>query len=138
MNLQNTVQTCFISRRLCASQSEQIPDPTSNTDDLELEYKPEIDYVLKTAEEKKKRKQALVGIVTSTKCLKSITVQVYHETLISKYQKVVTRRRKVMAHDENKLCNEGDLVRIVPCRPMSKKKRHVIMDIIRKAQRLEA
>lgn len=42
-----------------------------------------------------------------------------------------------MAHDEHEVCGMGDLVRIVPCRPMSRKKRHKVLDIIRKGDRLD-
>eukprot|EP00607_Mallomonas_marina_P007461 CAMPEP_0182416766 /NCGR_PEP_ID=MMETSP1167-20130531/1124_1 /TAXON_ID=2988 /ORGANISM="Mallomonas Sp, Strain CCMP3275" /LENGTH=46 /DNA_ID= /DNA_START= /DNA_END= /DNA_ORIENTATION= len=38
-----------------------------------------------------------------------------------------------MAHDENEEAKDGDYVRITPCRPMSRKKRHSLIDIIRKA-----
>ena len=43
-------------------------------------------------------------------------------------------RRNVHAHDEEGLGNIGDIVRIVPCRPVSKKKRHKIIDILRKKE----
>ena len=39
-----------------------------------------------------------------------------------------------MAHDENETGNVGDIVRIVPCRPVSKKKRHALIDVIRVAE----
>jgi hypothetical protein len=42
-----------------------------------------------------------------------------------------------MAHDELGLGEMGDIVRIVPSRPMSRKKRHVLKDIIRKAPKLD-
>ena len=38
-----------------------------------------------------------------------------------------------MAHDENEVCNIGDYVRIIPCRPMSRKKRHKLFEILKKA-----
>lgn len=43
-----------------------------------------------------------------------------------------------MAHDEEEICQDGDLVRVVPCRPMSRKKRHKIIDVIRKARKLDS
>ena len=46
----------------------------------------------------------------------------------------MTVHKKVMAHDENESCTEGDLVRIVPCRPRSASKRHALIDVIRKAK----
>ena len=79
----------------------------------------------------------IIGIVISTKCAKSITVQYQHPKFISKYNATISTRRKVMAHDEDEICEDGDLVRVVPCRPMSRKKRHKIIDIIRKAKKFD-
>lgn len=42
-----------------------------------------------------------------------------------------------MAHDEDEVCEMGDLVRIVPCRPISKMKRHRLLDVIKKGDRLD-
>ena len=79
----------------------------------------------------------MVGTVVSTKCSKSITVQVIRSKFIPKYHARINVRRKVMAHDEEEIGNVGDVVRIVPCRPMSRKKRHKLMDIIRRSESLE-
>lgn len=49
-----------------------------------------------------------------------------------KYDKSVSRRKKFMAHDENCESKLGDIVRIVPCRPMSTRKRHALIDILRR------
>ncbi len=99
---------------------------------LEEEYKSEIADVLKDYEMRMERKQAMVGTVTSTKCAKSLTVLVKHDHYLSKYNKYITRAKKFMAHDEVSLGRLGDLVRIIPCRAKSVKKRHVLIDIIRK------
>jgi small subunit ribosomal protein S17 len=99
---------------------------------LEEEYKSEIKDILTGYEQRQKRRQAKVGTVVSVKCAKSITVQYVYPKFYPKYNKWVNRRRKLMAHDEEERCGLGDVVRIVPCRPMSKMKRHAIIDIIRK------
>ena len=99
---------------------------------VEEEYKPEIDDINAAFEKKKERKQALIGIVVSTKNLKSIIVKVAHERYDSKYNHRYMRSRRIMAHDEKEESKLGDVVRIGPCRPMSKKKRHSLMDIIRR------
>ncbi|RYH10253.1 30S ribosomal protein S17 [archaeon] len=83
-------------------------------------------------EERKKRRQALVGEVVSVKCSKSITVRVEYQKYFPKYDKHISRHNKFMAHDEQEQCKLGDVVRIVPCRPMSKRKRHALIDIIRR------
>jgi small subunit ribosomal protein S17 len=78
------------------------------------------------------RKQSLIGTVVSTKCSKSISVRVEHRKLNKKYNVYYSVHRKIMAHDEEEKAKMGDIVRIVPCRPMSRKKRHKLMDIIRR------
>ena len=85
-------------------------------------------------EARKKRRQSLVGIITSDKNPKTITVQVSHEKYFPKYNKSMRTRRNVHAHDEEGRGSVGDIVRIVPCRPVSKKKRHTIIDILRKKE----
>jgi len=97
------------------------------------EYVKEIEDVIKMKEEKLKRRQALVGEVVSTKCLKSITVRIAREKFYPKYNASITRHKKIMAHDEKQECKDGDIVRIVPCRPMSRRKRHTLIDILKKA-----
>ena len=83
-----------------------------------------------------KRKQSMIGTVVSTKCKKSVTVQVVRKVYVPKYNSYRRKMRKVMAHDEEELGRLGDVVRIVPCRPMSRKKRHSILDFIRKVPQL--
>lgn len=82
--------------------------------------------------ERKKRRQALVGTVVSTKCQKSITVMIKQDKFIHKYNMTLQSRKKIMAHDEEQKAMLGDIVRIVPCRPMSRKKRHSLIDIIQR------
>jgi small subunit ribosomal protein S17 len=97
---------------------------------LTEEYKQEINDLWETYAMRQARRQCLVGIVTSTKNAKSITVTVTRQKLIKKYRKWISRRKRFMAHDEEETANVGDLVRIVPCRPKSRKKRHMLMDIL--------
>jgi small subunit ribosomal protein S17 len=101
------------------------------------EYELEIRDVLKRAAIRKERRGCLVGIVVSDKNAKSISIKVDREKYFPKYDAILKRTKKFMAHDENEVCEMGDLVRVVPCRPMSKKKRHVVLDIIRKGNRLD-
>lgn len=101
---------------------------------IQQEYKPEIDTILAAKAFKEKRKQALIGVIVSTKCAKSVTVKVFHKRVKSKYLKEVEVPRKIMAHDEEGMGKMGDVVRIVPCRPMSCKKRHVLMDIVKRPE----
>ena len=109
----------------------------STSTDIETEYQKEIKDILNTYKFREERKQALVGKVVSTKCAKTVNVLVAHLKYIPKYNKHISRHRKIMAHDEHGVGEMGDLVRIVPCRPMSRWKRHTLKDIVRKAQKLD-
>lgn len=101
--------------------------------DLEAEYRTEINDIHARQQLKKDMRQFLVGRVVSDKAAKSIVVQVIRRTYFPKYNRFLTRQRKVMAHDEEEICNIGDYVRIVPCQPKSAKKRHRLFEIIKKA-----
>lgn len=111
--------------------------PAIDNKALASEYKQEIKDLWDTYAARETRKQSMVGVVTSTKCAKSITVTVTRQKLVPKYRKLVNTRKKFMAHDEEERANVGDLVRIVPCRPMSRKKRHALMDIIKECGQLD-
>ena len=87
-----------------------------------------------TAEEKKVRHhQEKVGVVTSTKMQKTIVVEVRRRVAHPTYKRIVTRRSKFMAHDEHAKAKEGDMVRIVESRPLSKNKRWMLKEVIRAA-----
>ncbi|HEX4998245.1 MAG TPA: 30S ribosomal protein S17 [Terriglobia bacterium] len=77
--------------------------------------------------------QEKVGIVTSAKMQKTIVVEVRRRVAHSMYKRTVTRRSKFMAHDERGTAKEGDMVRIVESRPLSKNKRWMLKDVIRAA-----
>ncbi len=75
-----------------------------------------------------------VGVVSSNKMEKSISVVVERKLPHPIYGKFVKKSKKFMAHDANNDCNIGDLVRIVETRPMSKNKRWRLVEIIEKAK----
>ena len=83
--------------------------------------------------EKKFRKQR-IGIVSSNKMDKSITVVVERKLRHPMYGKFVKKTKKFMAHDEQNSANEGDRVRIMESRPLSRKKRWRLMEIIERAK----
>ena len=62
------------------------------------------------------------GLVTSDKMDKTITVLVERVVKHPVYGKYIKRSSKMMAHDELNVCNEGDVVAISSCRPLSKNK----------------
>ena len=129
----NITSSSHVQRHFNSSTSNH----NSNSVDPQEEYQKEISDIENQYEERKKRRQSMIGIVVSDKCSKSVTIKVEREKYFSKYDKHVKRTRKFMAHDEEEKCDMGDVVRIVPCRPMSKMKRHSVIDIIKKGQRLD-
>ncbi len=79
-------------------------------------------------------KKQRVGLVTSNKSDKTITVEVERKLRHPMYSKFVKRNKKFMAHDEKNACGIGDLVRIVESRPLSARKRWRLVEIIEKAK----
>ena len=75
-----------------------------------------------------------VGIVTSSKMDKSIVVSVERKQKHPIYGKFIKTTNKFHAHDEKNECNEGDMVRIMETRPMSKTKNWRLVDIIERAK----
>jgi small subunit ribosomal protein S17 len=74
------------------------------------------------------------GIVVSNKGEKSITVRVDIARRHPVYEKVVRRSRTLHAHDERNEAGEGDVVRVVETRPLSKTKRWRLVEILERAK----
>ena len=92
------------------------------------------DETTTTSNEKQTRqRQEKVGIVTSAKMQKTIVVEVRRRVSHPVYKRIVTKRSKFMAHDEHGKAHEGDMVRIVESRPLSKNKRWSLKEVIRAA-----
>jgi len=85
-------------------------------------------------EEKRNLRKERVGVVTSDKMEKSIVVSVERKVKHPKYGKFVKKTTKFVAHDENNDCNEGDTVRIMETRPLSKSKNWRLVDIVERAK----
>ncbi len=79
------------------------------------------------------RRRFLEGTVVSDKMNKTRVVQVRWVTKHPKYLKIMQKAVKYKAHDEKNAAKMGDVVRIMETRPLSKDKRWVIMDIVKKA-----
>ena len=75
-----------------------------------------------------------VGTVVSAKMQKTLTVKVERRVSHPLYGKQVTRTKKYFAHDENSEAREGDVVRIVETRPLSKQKRWRLVEIVERAK----
>tara|TARA_B110000444_G_C18541986_1_gene456145 strand:- start:86 stop:340 length:255 start_codon:yes stop_codon:yes gene_type:complete len=75
-----------------------------------------------------------IGVVTSSKMEKSIVVMVERKVKHPLYGKFVKKSTKFTAHDEENTCNEGDTVKIMEIRKMSKNKNWRLVDIIERAK----
>jgi small subunit ribosomal protein S17 len=83
--------------------------------------------------EAKSVKNEKIGSVVSARMAKTIVVEVTRRVPHPVYKRIVTKRRKFYAHDEQGTAKPGDVVRIVECRPMSKLKRWTLGEVLRKA-----
>ncbi|MGO1729948.1 MAG: 30S ribosomal protein S17 [Psychroflexus halocasei] len=84
--------------------------------------------------EKRNLRKERIGIVTSNKMEKSIVVSEVKKMKHPLYGKFVLNTKKYVAHDEENTCNEGDTVKIMETRPMSKSKRWRLVDVIERAK----
>ena len=78
-------------------------------------------------------KNEKVGEVVSTKMAKTIVVEVTRRVTHPVYKRIITKRKKFYAHDEQQTAKVGDVVRITECRPLSRLKRWQLGDVLRKA-----
>jgi small subunit ribosomal protein S17 len=74
------------------------------------------------------------GIVVSNKMEKSVVVAVKRKVKHPIYGKFVNKTTKLVAHDEKDECSEGDTVRIMETRPLSKTKRWRLVEIVEKVK----
>ncbi len=91
------------------------------------------------AEETKRGfKNEKVGQVVSAKMTKTIVVEVSRRVPHTLYKRIISKRKKFYAHDEDGAAKVGDVVRIVECRPVSKLKRWRLAEIVRRAAQVGA
>ncbi|MBA2469477.1 MAG: 30S ribosomal protein S17 [Chloroflexia bacterium] len=77
-----------------------------------------------------------VGKVVSNKMDKTVVITVDYVRRHPLYHKRITRTSKFMAHDENNSALPGDIVRIEESRPLSKRKRWIVREIVERAVQL--
>ena len=75
-----------------------------------------------------------IGVVVSNKMEKSIVVAVHRKVKHPIYGKFVNKTTRVVAEDAENTCNEGDTVKIMETRPLSKTKRWRLVEIIERAK----
>jgi small subunit ribosomal protein S17 len=82
------------------------------------------------ATERRRRRNELIGVVTSSKMQKTIVVRVTRQIQHRLYERYVRVAKKFYAHDEQGEARPGDVVRIVETRPMSKLKRWRLAEVL--------
>lgn len=77
-----------------------------------------------------------IGVVISTKMQKTVVIKVENRYPHPIYSKTLIKSKKYLAHDELEKCHIGDQVLVKECRPLSKKKRWKLVEIISKSSLL--
>ena len=78
-------------------------------------------------------RKVYVGRVVSDKMDKSIVVEITTTQRHPKYHKQIKRSTRLKAHDENNIAKDGDLVKIMETRPLSKTKRFRLVEVVEEA-----
>ncbi len=85
-------------------------------------------------QQKRNARKERVGTVVSDKMDKSILVAIRRQVRHPIYGKFIKKTTKLMAHDENNDAHEGDTVRIMETRPLSKRKRWRLVEVVERAK----
>jgi small subunit ribosomal protein S17 len=88
------------------------------------------------ASETTKTERTTVGRVISDKMDKSVAVSIERKVKHPVYGKYIRRTTKVIAHDEENSCRQGDLVASSECRPMSKTKSWRVVEVVNRSESL--
>ncbi len=88
----------------------------------------------KVVMENKGIKKTLQGVVVSNKMDKTVVVEVHRSTRHPLYKKILLKSKRYKAHDQKNECKEGDTVRIMECRPLSKEKHFRVVEITERAK----
>ncbi len=86
--------------------------------------------------EAKNKRKVITGKVVSNKMDKTVVVAV--ETLVRHplYQRIIRQTKKFKAHDEKNACRNGDKVRLMETRPLSKEKRWRVIEILERSEQI--
>jgi small subunit ribosomal protein S17 len=83
--------------------------------------------------EERGQRQMTVGTVISDKMQKSVVVEIARQVKHQTFNRMVRRKTRVKAHDEENACRIGDTVRLMETRPLSKDKRWRVVEVVKKA-----
>jgi small subunit ribosomal protein S17 len=84
--------------------------------------------------EKRALRKTRTGVIVSDKMDRSILVAIERKVAHPIYRKYFKKTTKLMAHDENNECKVGDIVKIMETRPLSKRKKWRLVEIVEKAK----
>ena len=84
--------------------------------------------------EERNLRKSRIGVVTSNKMTKTITVEVERKVKHPIYGKFVKKTTKFHAHDDKNECSIGDVVKIMETRPLSKTKRWRLLEVVEKVK----
>ncbi len=77
--------------------------------------------------------RTLTGTVVSNKMTKTVSVSVERLVKHERYSKYIRRTTKLLAHDEDSVCQEGDVVDIAECRRLSARKAWKVVRVVKRA-----
>jgi small subunit ribosomal protein S17 len=83
--------------------------------------------------EERGQRQMTVGTVISDKMQKTVVVEIARQVQHQTFNRMVRRKTRVKAHDEENACRIGDTVRLMETRPLSKDKRWRVVEVVKKA-----
>ncbi|MCJ7524054.1 MAG: 30S ribosomal protein S17 [Candidatus Aminicenantes bacterium] len=92
---------------------------------------------MEKTQKKAKVERTLQGVVVKAKADKTVSVSVERIVQHQEYRKIIKKKTVFLAHDEEKKCKPGDIVIIKPVRPISKRKRWLVITVKAVTQKVE-
>jgi small subunit ribosomal protein S17 len=92
---------------------------------------------MEMTQKKAKVERTLQGVVVTAKAEKTVSVSVERVVQHPMYGKTIKKKTTFLAHDEEKKCKPGDIVTIKPVRPLSKRKRWLVIHVVPMTQKIE-
>ena len=86
----------------------------------------------------RRNRKLRTGTVTSDRMDKTVAVEIIRTYQHPLYKKIVRRSTKILAHDEHNACHVGDLVQVVEVRPLSRRKRWKVSQVVSKTEAIDA
>ena len=92
---------------------------------------------MEMTQKKAKVERTMQGVVVTAKAEKTVSVSVERVIQHQMYGKTIKKKTTFLAHDEDKKCKPGDIVTIKPVRPLSKRKRWLVIHVVPVTQKIE-